>query len=68
MTEYKKINEKRVWLIMKTWFGGKIEFVGVYWLEEVARKVAANSIPLNGETFNLSLHEVTLHGLMIDVK
>ncbi len=68
MTEYKKITEKQVWLIMKTWFGGKIEFVGAYWHEDTASRVAANNLPLNGQTFGISLHEITLHGLAIDVK
>lgn len=68
MTEYKKINEKQVWLIMKNWFGGRVEFIGVYWYEDAARKVAASNIPLNGQTFSISIHEVTLHGLMVDVK
>ena len=66
MSEYKQIYEKEIILIMKQWFGGKIEFIGAYWDEETAKRVAANNLPTNGETFAISYNRVTLHGCMMD--
>jgi len=60
--------ENSVTLIMKTWFGGKIEFIGVYFKEDIARRIAASNLPLNGETFSISLHQIKLFDdTMMDV-
>lgn len=68
MTEYKKITQKEIFVIMKRWEGGKIELVDAFWEEHVAKQAISNHLP-NG-TFNPSVgvFKVNLHGSMIDVK
>lgn len=66
MIEYKQIEEKPVWLIMKKYSGGLIEFIGVYWIKEVAEQVAISNLPKSSDTFAISLNEIMLHGSMTD--
>jgi hypothetical protein len=68
MTEYKEINQKEIWILLKVYFGGRVEFTDAFWKEEDARKAAAKQIPVAGDTFTLSLHTATLHGFMLDIK
>lgn len=69
MTEYKKINEKRVWLVVKEshTLPRNTEYVGAYWVEETARRVAAQILPTSSQSFTISLNEITLHGLAVDI-
>lgn len=68
MIEYKKINEKEIWIIVKKYSGGLIEFLGAYWIEDTAKRVAASNLPSISDQFTISLTTVTLHGLAVDVK
>lgn len=68
MTEYKRIDEKQIWAVMKNYIAGAMEFIGAYWEEEMARKVAASNIPKDHANFTISIHSITLHGSMIDRK
>jgi hypothetical protein len=65
MNDFKRINEKEIFIILKTFSGGAKEFVGAYWEKEVAKKVAAENIP-NHTNFTISLHSIMLHGCMVD--
>lgn len=66
MTEFKKITEKKIWIILKVYFGGKIEFSDAYWDEHAARMAASQQLPVTGDTFTISLHTANLHGHMMD--
>ena len=68
MTEYKRIDSKEIWLVVKTYFAGQQEFIGAYWNKEMAKQVAAENLPIETKLFSVSLISVQLHGLMIDVK
>jgi len=70
MTEYKQITEKEIWLVAKDHhtIPKRVEYVGAYWHEDTARKVAAQNLPNSGQSFTTSLTSVTLHGSAIDVK
>ena len=70
MTEYKRIDQKEIWLVIKTYImlPGKQEFVGAYWNKEMAKQVAAENLPVETKLFSVSLISVQLHGSMIDVK
>lgn len=63
--EYKLINEKEIWIVMKTYLSGKQDFIGAYWSEELAKRVAANNLPKE-PNFIISVATVILHGSMID--
>jgi hypothetical protein len=66
--EYKRIDEREVYLLMKRWFEGKIEFIGAYWTEDRAKRIAAENLPRADDLFAVSLHTIKLHGSMIDIK
>lgn len=66
MSDYKMINEKKIYILMKAYFGGRIEFTDAYWTEDESRLAASKQLPMTGDTFTLSLHTVNLHGSMID--
>ena len=67
MTTYiKKITEKTIWIILKVYSGGRIEFTDAYWNEDSARSAASKQLPMTGDTFTISLHTANLHGSMID--
>lgn len=58
---------KIIWIILKKYNAGQLEFVGAYWNEEEAKK-AIDLLPEGFSLFILSLHTVELHGYMIDKK
>jgi len=64
MSRFKQINEKKIWLILKSWPGGKIEFADAYWNEDEARLAASKLI--TGKEPYISLHSINLHGYMVD--
>lgn len=66
MTELKRITQKEIWIIMKVYSGGRIELLDGYWDEHIARAAAANLLPAGHANFSISLHNITLHGHMVD--
>lgn len=66
MTEFQRIEHKDIYVLMKKYDGGKIEFIGAYWTEEMAKRVAANNI--TSASPYVTMHTVNLHGSMMDVK
>lgn len=68
MNDLKVINTKTIWIIMKRYDGGIIEFTDAYWNEKEAREEAAEQLPKGFDCFNISIHTVELHGYMVDKK
>lgn len=65
MKEFKKVDEKPVWLLQKRYTGGRIEMIGVYWLKETAERVAVSNLPSENDTFSLIMQETKLFGSMV---
>lgn len=66
MTQYQRIDEKTVWLLTKKYQGGRIEFIGAYWMKETAKRVAGENAPKANDCFALCIDEIKLHGSMVD--
>lgn len=64
MTQYRKIHEKAIWVVMKVYPGGQIEVGDAFWDEKSARLSASELIGKDNAMF--SIHNITLHGLMVD--
>lgn len=60
-------DEKEVFVVMKVYFGGKLDIVGVYWTEETAKRVASENL-LPSANPSITITRTTLHRFMIDLK
>lgn len=61
------MSQKQIYMIMKKFYAGKIEFIGAYEDNAVAKRVAAENIS-DDVNFSISIHTITLHGSVMDAK
>ena len=66
MSEYKKIDKKEIWLILKQWQGGLFEVDSAHWTEEAARLAASKLLGAGNPSIHL--YNTMLHGCMLDFK
>ncbi len=57
-----KTEETKIFVITKSYFGGRIEFVSACYNEELARSLASQQLPKITETFTIGVTEVRLIG------
>jgi len=61
------VTEKQIYMIMKKYYAGRIEFIGAYWDNATAKRVASENIS-DDVNFSISIHTITLHGIVMDAK